>query len=52
MVDKDVYYQVILDGFSRYLESPFMADVTRTIIRYPDARFYVALNKNQMASKK
>jgi len=52
MVDKDVYYQVILDGFSRYLESPFMADVTRTITRYPDARFYVALNKNQMASKK
>lgn len=52
MVDKDVYYQVILDGFARYLESPFMADITRAIIRFPDARFHIALNKNQMASKK
>ncbi len=52
MVDKDVYYQVILDGFARYLENPFMADITRAIIRFPDARFHIALNKNQMASKK
>ncbi len=52
MVDRDVYYQVILDGLSRYTEDPFLSDVTRAIVRYPEADFYIALNKNQLASKK
>ena len=54
-LNKDEYYQVILDGVARYLESPFLTDLVKTLVRFTDARnvdFADAMGKNQIASKK
>ena len=52
MPDREEFYQTVLDGLGRYLESHFIADVLDAIRRFPAAELHYALNKNQMASKK
>ncbi len=51
MTRNDEFYQPILEGLAKHLDSRFVADVLRTIVRFPDAELHYALNKNQIASK-
>jgi hypothetical protein len=51
-MDKDELYQTLLDGLARYTGHPLVADVLRTVSRYPDPNLAHSLNKNQVASKK
>lgn len=54
-LNKDEYYQVILDGTARYLEIPFLHDLARSLVEFTETRnvdFADALGKNQIASKK
>ena len=54
-LNKDEYYQVIMDGVARYLESPFLTDLVKTLVTFTNARnvdFADAMGKNQIASKK
>lgn len=50
--DRDEYYQVILDGLARYLDSPLLTDVLRTVSRHRRPDLHFAFNKNQLASKR
>ena len=50
--DKDAFYQEILEGLATYFDSPFLADLLRTVELYPEPYLAHALGKNQLASKK
>lgn len=50
--DKDEYYQVILEGLTKYLQLPFLKDLNRTVVKFPVPDLPNAVNKNQVASKK
>jgi len=50
-VDKDELYQDILDGMAEYERSPFIADILRTVAKYPVTELGNALNRNQIRSK-
>lgn len=52
MPDREEFYQTVLDGLARHLESPFIADILAAIRRFPEAELHFALNKNQIAGKK
>jgi hypothetical protein len=48
----DEFYRDILDGLAVYADSGFHRDVLATITRHQEPAIGVALNKNQMASKR
>lgn len=48
----DGFYRDILEGMAVYADSAFHRDILRTLTRYQEPRLAVALNKNQMASKR
>jgi len=48
----DEFYRDILEGFATYGDSPFLRDVLDTLSTHQAPRIGVALNKNQMASKR
>jgi len=52
VADKDAFYQEILEGLATYFDSPFLADLLRTVQLYPEPYLAHALGKNQLASKK
>ncbi len=45
-------FKDILDGLAVLNDDPFIRDVRNTILRFPDSRLGVALNKKQTACKK
>lgn len=48
----DEFYRDILDGLSRYLKNPFIADILETLSYSDVPELGSALNKNQMRCKK
>jgi hypothetical protein len=48
----DDFYRDILDGMAVYADSAFHRDILRTLTRHQEPRIGVALNGNQMASKR
>ena len=50
--DPDEYYGDMLEGLAVWFDSPFVADLRRTVARHPEPDLGNALNRNQVASKK
>lgn len=50
--DRESMYLDILKGLSVYFDSPFVADIRETALRYPRLTLGHALNRNQMTSKR
>ena len=48
----DEFYRDILEGLAAYADSAFHRDVLGALTRHQEPRIAVALNKNQMASKR
>ena len=48
----DEFYRDILEGLAVHSDSAFMRDILRTLTRHQAPSLAVALNKNQMASKR
>lgn len=48
----DEFYRDILEGMAVYADSAFHRDILATLTRHQEAGIGVALNKNQMASKR
>ena len=48
----DEFYRDILEGLAVYADSAFHRDVLRALTRHQEPGIAVALNKNQMASKR
>ncbi len=48
----DEFYRDILEGMAVYADSSFHRDILATLTRHQEPRIAVALNKNQMASKR
>lgn len=48
----DEFYRDILDGLAVYAQSDFHRDILATLTRHQEPGLAVALNKNQMASKR
>ncbi len=50
--DRQSMHLDILKGLSVYFDSPFVADIRETALRYPRLTLGHALNRNQMTSKR